>query len=130
MARNTRTFSDLDLNFTAHPVTGDLTRKFDEAAIKQAVKTLVLTSNYERPFHSDVGSQIRGLMFEPITPMLNMLIKRAIIDVITNHEPRVRLIDVLVRFSPDQNSAYVTIEFTIVNTVRPLQIDLVLTRTR
>ena len=130
MARNTRTFSDLDLNFTAHPVTGDLTRKFDEAAIKQAVKTLVLTSNYERPFHSDVGSQIRGLMFEPITPMLNMLIKRAIIDVITNHEPRVRLIDVLVRFSPDQNSAYFTIEFTIVNTVRPLQIDLVLTRTR
>lgn len=130
MARNTRTFSDLDLNFTAHPVTRDLTRKFDEAAIKQAVKTLVLTSNYERPFHSDVGSQIRGLMFEPITPMLNMLIKRAIIDVITNHEPRVRLIDVLVRFSPDQNSAYVTIEFTIVNTVKPLQIDLVLTRTR
>lgn len=130
MARNTRTFSDLDLNFTAHPVTGDLTRKFDEAAIKQAVKTLVLTSNYERPFHSDVGSQIRGLMFEPITPMLNMLIKRAIIDVITNHEPRVRLIDVLVRFSPDQNDAYVTIEFTIVNTTRPLQIDLVLTRTR
>lgn len=130
MARNTRTFSDLDLNFTAHPVTRDLTRKLDEAAIKQAVKTLVLTSNYERPFHSDVGSQIRGLMFEPITPMLNMLIKRAIIDVITNHEPRVRLIDVLVRFSPDQNSAYVTIEFTIVNTVKPLQIDLVLTRTR
>lgn len=130
MARNTRTFSDLDLNFTAHPLTGDVVRKYDEEAIKQAVKTLVLTSNYERPFHSDVGSQLRGLLFEPITPMLNMLIKRAIIDVITNHEPRVRLTEVLVRFSPDQHDVYVSIEFTIVNTVRPIQIDLVLTRTR
>lgn len=130
MARNTRTFSDLDLNFTAHPLTGDVARKYDEESIKQAVKTLVLTSNYERPFHSDVGSQIRGLLFEPITPMLNMLIKRAIIDVITNHEPRVRLTEVLVRFSPDQHDVYVSIEFTIVNTVRPIQIDLVLTRTR
>ena len=130
MARNTRTFSDLDLNFTAHPLTGDVARKYDEEAIKQAVKNLILTNNYERPFHSEIGSQIRGLLFEPVTPMLNMLLKRAIIDTITNHEPRVRLTDVVVRFSPDNHDVYVSIEYTIVNTTRPIQIDLVLKRTR
>lgn len=130
MARNTRTFSDLDLNFTAHPLTGDVARKYDEEAIKQAVKTLILTDNYERPFHSEIGSQIRGLLFEPVTPMLNMLLKRAIIDTITNFEPRVRLIDVVVRFSPDNYDVYVSIEYTIINTTRPIQIDLVLKRTR
>lgn len=130
MARNTRTFSDLDLNFTAHPLTGDVARKYDEEAIKQSVKNLILTNNYERPFHSEIGSQIRGLLFEPVTPMLNMLLKRAIIDTITNHEPRVRLTDVVVRFSPDNHDVYVSIEYTIVNTTRPIQIDLVLKRTR
>ena len=65
MARSTRTFSDLDLNFGMHPVTRDVVLKYDDQAIKAAVKNLVLTQNYERPFHSEIGSQIRGLLFEP-----------------------------------------------------------------
>lgn len=130
MARNTRTFIDLDLNFTRHPVTNDIVRKFDEEAIKAAVKNLVLTQNYEKPFHSDVGSQIRGLLFEPVTPMFVIMLKRSISDTIINFEPRVRLNDVLVTVSPDDNEVYVTIYFTIINTTRPLQVDLILTRTR
>ena len=130
MARNTRTFSDLDLNFTKHPVTKDVVRKFDEEAIKASVKNLVLTQNYERPFHSEIGSQIRGLLFEPATPMLNITLKRAITDTIINFEPRVRLDEVLVTVSPDNNEVYVSIEFTIINTTRPVTVDLILTRTR
>lgn len=130
MARNTRTFSDLDLNFTAHPVTKDVVRKYDEEAIKAAVKNLVLTQNYERPFHSEIGSQIRGLLFEPVSPMLNVMLKRAISDTIINFEPRVRLNEVLVTISPDNNEVYVSIYFTIINTTKPLQVNLVLTRSR
>jgi phage baseplate assembly protein W len=130
MARNTRTFSDLDLNFTAHPVTKDIVRKYDEEAIKASVKNLVLTQNYERPFHSEIGSQIRGLLFEPATPMLNVMLKRAITDTIINFEPRVRLNEVLVTISPDNNEVYVSIYFTIINTTKPLQVSLVLTRSR
>jgi len=130
MARNTRTFSDLDLNFTAHPVTKDIVRKYDEEAIKASVKNLVLTQNYERPFHSEIGSQIRGLLFEPATPMLNIMLKRAITDTIINFEPRVKLNDVLVTVSPDNNEVYVSINFTVINTTRPITVDLILTRTR
>ena len=130
MARNTRTFSDLDLNFTKHPVTKDVVRKFDEEAIKASVKNLVLTQNYERPFHSEIGSQIRGLLFEPATPMLNAMLKRAITNTIINFEPRVRLNDVVVTILPDNNEVYVSINFTIINTTRPVIVDLILTRTR
>ena len=130
MARNTRNFSDLDLNFISHPETRDVTHKYDEQAIKQSIRNLIMTQNYERPFHSEIGSQIRGLLFEQITPMLHLLIKRSISDTIINFEPRVNLIDVLVRISPDQNDVYASIEFTIINTTSPLQIDLVLKRTR
>lgn len=130
MARNTRKFTDLDLNFTAHPVTKDIALRYDENAIKTSLKNLILTSNYERPFHSEIGSPIKRLLFEPITPMLSVVIKRAIVDVVNNFEPRVQLLDVNVQVSDDNNSIIVNIEFKIVNTERPLTLDLVLERTR
>ena len=130
MAKITRTFTDLDLNFTAHPVTGDVAFRYDENAIKTSLKNLLLTSNYERPFHSEIGSQIRALMFELPGPMFKVMMKRAIIDVINNFEPRVSLIDVIVDGETDQNEVYVTVEFKIVNTERPITLDIALERTR
>ncbi|CAB4168158.1 COG3628 Phage baseplate assembly protein W [uncultured Caudovirales phage] len=130
MARNTRTFSDIDLNFTAHPVTHDITVKYDEQAIKQSVKNLIMTNNFERPFHSEIGSQIRALLFEPAGIMLNIALKRAISDTILNFEPRVNLLSVEVVSDIDSNSVQVTIQFAIVNTERPIQLQLILYRTR
>ena len=130
MARNTRTFSDLDFNFTAHPVTGDLVRRFDEQSIKNALKNLILTSNYERPFHSEIGSPIKRLLFEPATPMLQVMMERAITDTVNNFEPRVELLNVEVVVSEDDYTVYVSIEFRIINTSQPLTLELTLERTR
>lgn len=130
MARNTRTFSDIDLNFTAHPVTKDITRRFDENAIKQSVRNLLLTRNFERPFQSEIGSPIRQLMFEPTGPMFVVMMQRAIVDVLNNFEPRVQVLDVQVNDSIDANAVYITLEYKIINTERPLTLDFTLERTR
>lgn len=130
MPRNTRQFSDIDLNFTAHPVTGDIAIRYDEDAIKASVKNLVLTRNYERAFHSEVGSPVKGLLFELATPMLSTTLKRVIGDLINNFEPRVTLTNIDVNTSLDNNSVYISIYFTILNTLRPLTLDLTLERTR
>lgn len=130
MARTTRVFSDIDLNFTPHPVTGDLVRRFDENSVKQSIKNLIMTKNFERPFHSELGSPIMSLLFEPLTPLTSLMVRRAIIDLISNFEPRVELIDVEVIQSPENNSLYCSITFKIVNTERPLTLDLLLERTR
>ena len=130
MARNTRTFSDIDLTFAMHPVTKDVVRKYDEEAIKASVKNLVLTQNYERPFHSDIGSQVRGLLFEPATPMLSLILQKAIDDTINSYESRVNLISVTAKVAPDSNEVYVTILFKIINTNRPVEVTLILQRTR
>ena len=130
MSRNTRLFSDLDFNFSPHPVTGDLVVKYDEHAIKQSLKNLIMTRNYERPFHSDIGSPVRELLFDLITPMTGLMVKRAIVDLVSNYEPRVVLTDVDVVASPENNSLYVSISFRIVNTEKPLTLDFVLERTR
>jgi phage baseplate assembly protein W len=130
MANNTRTFSDLDLNFTKNPVTKDVTRRYDEDAVKNSIKNLVLTSNYERPFHSEIGSPIRQLLFEPATPMLGAMLKRSIEDLINTFEPRVNLIDIICVVAEDDYTIDVSIEFTILNTTAPITLDLTLQRTR
>jgi len=130
MARNTRTFADIDLRFTKHPVTEDIGVKYDENAVKQAVKNLVLTNHYERPFHPEIGSQINSLLFEPFSPMLQSMMEQAITNTITNFEPRVVLMGVDVIMNPDNTSVFITIMFRIVNTERPLTVDITLQRTR
>ena len=130
MARSTRVFSDLDFNFTAHPVTGDVARRYDENAVKASIKHLLLTKHYEKPFHSEIGSPIRNLLFELQTPMTLLSMERAIRDVINNYEPRVDLIDVKVFDNLDNNSVMITIVFKIINTTAPIKLDLVLERTR
>lgn len=130
MARNTRTFTDLDFNFLPHPATGDVTVRYDENAIKQSIRNLILTRNYERPFRSNIGCQVKALLFEPITPILTTMIERTISDTITNFEPRVDLLGVSVRFSPENNDAYITIAFKIKNTQTPVSVNLILERTR
>lgn len=128
--RNTRIFSDLDLNFIAHPVNGDVVKKYDENAIKQSIKNLILTQNYERPFHSEIGSQIKSLLFELPSSMTSSLIKRQIIDTITNFEPRANILDVTVLLDSQNNGIYCTIVFTVLNTTTPVSVDLFLERTR
>jgi phage baseplate assembly protein W len=130
MTRNTRNFSDLDLNFTAHPVTGDVSRRFDENAIKTALRNLILTNNFERPFHSEIGTPIRAMLFEPFSPMLVSNIERSIFDAVNSFEPRVNLDNVKVVTSPDENSLVVTLTYRVLNTIRPVTLDISLERTR
>jgi phage baseplate assembly protein W len=130
MAKNTRTFSDIDMAFLANPVSKDIYKKYDENAIKQSIKNLIMTKNFERPFRSDIGSQISSLLFEPITPVLRATIKKTITNTIISYEPRVNLLNVEVLLSPDNNGVYVTIVFSIVNTSTPISVDLFLERTR
>lgn len=130
MAKNTRTFSDIDMGFLPNPVSKDISKKYDENAIKQSLKNIIMTKNFERPFRSDVGSQISALLFEPITPIISATIKKTIINTITSYEPRVKLLNVNVLLSPDNNGVYVTIVFSIINTSTPISVDLFLERTR
>jgi phage baseplate assembly protein W len=126
----TRIFADLDLNFTAHPVSKDITRRYNENAVKTSLKNLLLTSYYERPFHSEIGAPIRQLLFEIPGPMNREMIKRAIEDTIANYEPRVQLFAVEVGYDLDNNSVDILIEFRVLNSPNTSILELTLERTR
>lgn len=130
MARNTRTYTDLDFNFLLHPRSGDVSSRADEEAVKQSIRNLVMTRNYERPFRSYLGSQVTSLLFEPASPLLTSMIEKSISDVINNYEPRAVILAVTVTFSQENNSMYVSITFKIRNTENPITVNLILERSR
>jgi phage baseplate assembly protein W len=89
-----RVFSDLDMMFKAHPISGDIVKKYDENAVKQSIKNLVLTRPYESPFHPEISCQANNLLFELASPITAEIIKTTIIQVISKFEPRVSIFEV------------------------------------
>ena len=130
LSTNTRRWYDLDLDFTAHPVTKDIVLKKDVEAVKRSVRNLILTNPHERPFHPEIGSGITGILFELVSPTTAVVLQSEIRQVITNFEPRVRLIDISVLGDIDKNGYYVTIEFRVINIPNPVTIELFLERLR
>ena len=128
--RKVRTFTDLNLTFGFHPVTRDVLKRTDEDAVKNSVKNLILTKNFERPFHPEIGSQVNNLLFENFTPITVELIKRTITTTIEAFEPRARLLDVRVAETNDPNEVAITVEFTLINSERPVTVTTFLTTVR
>lgn len=126
----TRKFSDIDLSFKPHPTTGDLVAKYDDAAIKNSIKNLIMTKHFERPFRSDLGSSVNSLLFETPHPGTIVLLKEEITNTIINYEPRAVPLQVAVNFSPDNHTLNIAIVFKIVNTNQPLTLQFTLDRKR
>ena len=128
-------YSDLDLDFLAHPTTGDVVKKTGIDAIKRSVRNLILTNYYDRLFRPGIGSNAQKILFDNINPFTLNFLRDAIIEVITNFEPRVKLAEdqtggVIVNVNPDNNGYDVRITFTILNTGAPATISLFLERLR
>ena len=126
----TRSFKDLDLNFTIHPVKKDINTHKNEYAITNAVKNLILTNHYERPFQPEIGSNIRRLLFENVDPITGAQIEREITETIDNFEPRVQTSKVTVSPDPDNNGFKVELEFFVINNPNPITINFFLERIR
>ena len=120
--RNSRSFKDIDLDFGRNTVTNDVNVVTNIIAIKRAVKNLVQTNYYERPFHPELGCGVRGLLFENFTPLTAIYLKRKISEVLNNYEPRIELTDVAVDDDQDGNRLVVDIYFTIIGVQGPQQV--------
>ena len=123
-----RAYKDLDLSFKKNIISSDVSKKLGENAIKQSLKTLVLTRNGDRLFRPEVGSNVYSYLFEPIMPETTISIQKAIEDIINKYEPRVLVSDVEVLPEIDYNRYTINITFSMVNDPKPLEIDFFLDR--
>ena len=123
-------YSDLDLVFNIHPVKQDLVMSINRSAVIRSVRNLVLTNHYERLFQSEIGSNVRKLLFENFTPLTANYVKNEIYNVVTTYEPRAKNVFVQVEQYTDEHYLKVNVLFYIENSSVPVVVDMLLERLR
>ena len=127
--KTNKKFTDISLSFQPNPLNGDISVLKDERAINNALKNIIMTSLYEKPFDSMFGSTVNRILFEPADTMtaddLQFEIKRAI----SRNEPRVKVEFVDVRINYDTGDYNVKIQYLIIGYDEVLNVDFILTPT-
>ena len=121
---------DLDLSLKIHPIRKDIIPLKDDAAIKNAVKNLLVSNFFERPFQPTLGANLRGLLFEPADAITKLDLKQGIRRVLDTHEPRIKVLNIKVLDEPDNNSYRITVNFLIKEYDTAESVEIILRRLR
>ena len=128
--RATRIYKDLDLDFGRNTVTNDVNKLTDVEAVKRSVRNLINTNHFERPFHPEIGGNIRALLFEPMTPLTALNLQRKIEEVLNNFEPRAKITQILADPDIDRNGYRLEIKFYVIGIQNPITVETFLERLR
>ena len=113
--RSSKIYKDLNLGFEQNTATKDIQKIKDIEAVKRSVRNLINTNHYEKPFHPEIGSNLRAMLFELMTPQMNHVISKQVENLINNYEPRCRLVQVHTQPEFDRNGYSVQISFRVQN---------------
>ena len=128
--RSARVFKDLDLDFQQNTATKDIQKMLDVESVKRSVKNLINLNHYEKPFHPEIGSNLRGMLFENITPQMSHAINKEIDLLIRNFEPRAKLVQISTMPQFDRNAYAATISFYVQNSPDRIIVESFLERLR
>jgi len=128
--RSSRIYKDLNLSFQYNTATKDIQKLTDVEAVKRSVRNLINTNHYEKPFHPEIGSNLRAMLFENISPQMTHVISKNIENLIKNFEPRCKLVQVNSQPALDSNGYRCQISFYVVNHPEPVTVESFLERIR
>ena len=123
-------WTDLDLNLALHPIRKDIIPLKDDQAIRYAVRNLLVTNFYEKPFNLGVGANLRALLFEPADAITKQTLRKNIIRTIKAGEQRVDIVFVNIVDEPDNNSYRILVKFRIKEFDTTDDVEIVLRRLR
>jgi phage baseplate assembly protein W len=123
-------YKDLDLDFGRNTVTSDVNKLTDVEAVKRSVRNLINTSHFERPFHPEIGSSVRAMLFELMTPLTALNLQRKVQEVLVNYEPRIKLVQIAARPNYDSNAYDLNIYFYIIGSNELVNVETFLERLR
>ena len=119
--KKSRSFKDISLSFSRHPVTNDIIALKNEDAIKKSVINLCRTRLDERFFNELLGTSIEDTLFEVVGPDIGASLEEEISTLLSNFEPRVDVTSVYVDTEQDYHGLYITIKYYIVGVPLPIQ---------
>ena len=128
--RATRIYKDLDLDFGRNSVTNDVNKLTDVEAVKRSVRNLINTNHFERPFHPEIGGNVRALLFENMTPLTALNLQRKIEEVLNNFEPRAKITQIIADPDMDRNGYRLEIRFYVIGIQNPITVETFLERLR
>ena len=128
--RSGQVYVDLNLDFQQNSATKDIQKIVDVEAVKRSVRNLINLNHYEKPFHPEIGSNLRGMLFETISPQMTHFIGKQIELLIKNYEPRCRLVEVRNQPDLDRNGYSISISFYVQNHPTPVIVESFLERLR
>ena len=130
MATYKKSYADLSFDFTANPQTGDVATVKDAVSVKRGIKNVLLTAPFERLFQPELGSGIKNLLFEPMTPLTEQRLEDVCRGAIEAWEKRASVISIAVIPEEEYNRYRVAIKFNINNSLETEQVDVFLNRER
>mgnify|MGYP001486660245 FL=1 len=128
--RSARIYKDLNLDFQQNSATKDIQKLLDVESVKRSVRNLINLNYYEKPFHPEIGSNLRGLLFENISPQISHYMGKQIELLIKNYEPRCKMVEVVNKPNIERNGYSVSVSFYVINTPNPIQVETFLERLR
>jgi len=129
-SRATRIYKDLDLDFGRNVVTNDVNKLTDVEAVKRSVRNLINTNHFERPFHPELGGNVRAMLFEPMTPLTALNLQRKVEEVLNNFEPRAKITQIIADPDIDRNAYRLSIKFYVIGIQNPIIVETFLERLR
>jgi len=124
-------YSDFTFNFDKNPITGDIAKVTNEESVKRSIMSLVMTRPGERFFRPDLGSGVQYQLFNFADDFTKDAIERSVAETIRSYEPRAVLQSVSALAIPDREAFYVSIVFSLINTMQDFtQFNFLLTKVR
>ena len=130
MPTYTKNFQDIDLDFTAHPVTGDVVKVKDSVSVKRGIKNILLTEEGERLMQPELGSGVRNMLFEPMTDINAQRLEDEVRSAIEAWERRAEVLEIVVIPEEEHNRYRVAVTFRIINELEEQELELFLHRER
>ena len=123
-------YQDLDFDFTANPITGDVAKVKNTISVKRGIHNILMTENSERLFQPEIGSGLKNLLFEPMTDLTTQLLEDEVRSAIDAWENRAQVISIEVIPEEEYNRYRVAVFFRIVNDPKEQQTEVLLSRER
>lgn len=124
-----RKYKDIDLTF-AKKTSGEIYKKEDAAAVKQSIKTLLLTNRFEKPFNPRFGGDLRGQLFELLDSEVVEEVRERIKTQVEAFEPRAQILNLNVKANDEQNDLRVNLTVLVKSTSQQINFSFAVSRLR